>query len=230
MNSKSNKSSIGQEIWQDFLHEFPEVETGLLSMEEINERMASYMHKRNSAPNPDFEGLSPSEMHHLIGDPFGPQSPLRWNVDQHQIDTAQTPLLFLADQLLDEIGQAGEIKLTAKGNLPVWLCSSLVEQDLIYDKYQIHRGQPTEDKVPYLWPLKDFVLAESLAKKRHNKLSLTRKGREFTAFSTGERLRAFIRFFVHRYHWGNIYRLEDHGHFGQMGVGYSVSDILCGCY
>lgn len=215
-----NADQIGKEIWEGFLKENPEA--GTMSLEEINQRMAQYVARQNATPQTDFEGLSPNQMRALMYDPFGPESPLKWCADQHEEAIAQVPLLVLLDLLMAEIQRTDEVKLTPKGNLPVALCTLLVEQNLIEHRYWMSRGKPTEDKIPYLWPLKEFLIVEKLVKKRHQKISLTKKGIGFMQLPNSDRLRVFIAYFTAQFHWGNLYHLEDDGHYGQMGVWYSL--------
>lgn len=218
----STSDQMGKEIWEGFLKENPEAGMGTLSLEEINLRMAQYVSQRNAKPQSDLEGLSPIQMHTLMYDPFESESPLMWIADQNEEDIGQVPLLVLLDLLMVEIQRTGEVKLTAKGNLPVALCTLLVEQNLIEHRYWMSRGKPTEDKIPYLWPLKEFILVEKLVKKRHQKLSLTKKGTGLMQLPNSDRLRIFISYFTEQFHWGNLYHLEDDGHYGQMGVWYSL--------
>lgn len=222
----STSDQFGKEIWEGFLRENPEAGSGAMSLEEINQRMAQYVARRNAAPQSDFEGLSPIQMRTLMYDPFESGSPLVWVADQNEEAIAQVPLLVLLDLLMADIQRTGEVKLTTKGNLPVALCTLLVEQGLIELKYWMSRGKPTEDKIPYLWPLKEFLMEEKLVKKRLKKLSLTKKGTEFMLLPASARLRIFITYFTARFHWGNLYHLEDDGHYGQMGVWYSLWLLL----
>ena len=80
-----------------------------MSLEEINQRMAQYVARRNATPQTDFEGLSPNQMRALMYDPFGSESPLKWCADQHEEAIAQVPLLVLLDLLMAEIQRTGDI-------------------------------------------------------------------------------------------------------------------------
>src|SRR5690606_34779443 len=142
-----------------------------------------HMRQRNAAPIDDFDGLSPEQMHILLHNLFGAGSPLEWIAPQHEARAASVPLLVLSDLLIGEIREAGELKLTSKGNLPVSTCTRLVERDVIQSKYMKYVKKLTEDNIPYSWPIKDHLLAEGLVKKRNNKLSLTKNGERYTNLS-----------------------------------------------
>ena len=81
---------VAQEIWQAFIAAHPEVTKGHLSMEKVNQKMAAFTQSRNQQPHPDFEGLSPEQMHSLLSEPLGSGSCLALQPE-------------LTDSLLDQI-------------------------------------------------------------------------------------------------------------------------------
>ena len=60
---------IAQEIWQAFITAHPEVTKGDLTLQEVNRKMDAFTQARNQQPHPDFDGLSPQQMHFLLSDP-----------------------------------------------------------------------------------------------------------------------------------------------------------------
>ena len=136
--------------------------------------------------------------------------------------SAPIPLLQLAIQLMDKIAQAGELRLTAKGNLPTKVCKELFELKLIHWPYMHMATIMQEDRIPYLCPLKACLLDEGLIKKRANKLSLTRKGIQ----SKGEKHQALFtslwHYFTQRFHWANWFNVPDNGRIGHEGWAYSL--------
>jgi hypothetical protein len=217
---------IANEIWEGFVKQYPQVNSGRLSLEEINRLMAEYMRQRNNAPLNDFDGLTPTQMQALLYAPLGPESVVQLKAASCEESAAAVPLLALSDMLLNEIREAGNLKLTAKGNLPVSVCVSLVERDLISWKYMDYVKKYTEDNIPYIWPLKDHLLAEGLVKKRNNKLSLTKNGERYRMMPNSERLLHILTFFTSRFDWRNLYRLEDGGTCGNLGWAYSIYLLL----
>lgn len=220
------KMGIANEIWEGFIKQYPEVKSGRLSLDEINRLMAAYMLQQNNVPLQDFDGLSPAEMQALLSAPLGPESVVQPNAATNEESVASVPMLVLSDMLLDEIRKAENLKLTAKGNLPVSVCASLVERGLIRWKYMGHVKKYTEDNVPYIWPLKDHLLAEGLVKKRNNKLSLTKNGERYLLKSNSERLLHILAFFTSRFDWRNLYPIEDGGTCGNLGWAYSLYLLL----
>ncbi|SEL40711.1 hypothetical protein [Parapedobacter koreensis] len=217
---------IANEIWEGFIKQYPQVKSGRLSLDEINRLMAKYMLQRNNEPLKDFDGLSPVQMQALISAPLGPESIVQLKAASNEETVASVPMLGLSDMLLGEIRKAGNLKLTAKGNLPVSVCTSLVQRGLIRWKYMDHVKKYTEDNVPYIWPLKDHLLVEGLVKKRDNKLSLTKNGEQYLTKPDSERLLHILTFFTLRFDWRNLYRLEDGGTCGNLGWAYSLYLLL----
>ena len=70
---------------------------------------------RITPPLDVFCGLSPAQMHRLLYDPFGKESPARFNLEL--TDIPEIPILRILKQILTGLSQGG-LKMTAKGNLP----------------------------------------------------------------------------------------------------------------
>lgn len=191
-------------------------------MDEINTLMAKHMKQVNAAPLDDFDGVSPEQMHILLHDPFGPGSPLEWIAPQNEEHAASVPLLVLSDLLMAEIQKAGELKLTPKGNLPIAVCTRLVEQNLISSPHLKYIKKLNEDNLTFIWVIKDHLLVTGLAKKRNNKLSLTKNGKLYTEMPNSERLHSLFSFMTNRFNWQNLYALEDDGQNGQLGWAFSL--------
>lgn len=45
--------------------------------EDLNSHLDNIINKHNRETSQDFEGLSPEQMHYLLYDPFGAESPLK---------------------------------------------------------------------------------------------------------------------------------------------------------
>ncbi len=213
-------------IAEDFLNAFfaahPHEKSGNLSMKELQALMAEFQKKVNNDGLEDFDGLSPEQMGSLLYSPFKPGSIIhfREGLDAHVNDA---PFFQLSELLLHEIKQAGNVKLTKKGNLPVGICKLLYDQNLISWHYMKYVKRIQEDEIPYIWPLKQYLLDERIVKKRSNMLSLTKEGEKLLDDQISTR---FIRLFLYlasKFHWGNFYRLDDGGKCGQLGWAYSLA-------
>ena len=122
---------VAQEIWQAFIAAHPEVAKGHLSLEEVNQKMTAFTQARNQQPQPDFEGLSPQQMHVLLSDPLGRESFLGLQQELTNSLLNQIPFFVLMEVLFQYLITHLAIKLTPKGNLPIALCRELYERKLL---------------------------------------------------------------------------------------------------
>ncbi len=212
---------IADDFISSFLKEYPHARSGKLSMEELNDLMAGYQRKMNSSPLEDFDGLSPEQMTVLLHAPFAPGGLLQF---RKGMDTYldQIPLFKLSEMLLNEIQNSGNLKLTVKGNLPVRVCELLCSQNLIKWEFMKYIKRIREEEIPYLWPLKQYLLDQGIIKKRNNTLSLTGNGKKFMEEPKAIRFTQLFTFFTNRFHWGNFYGLQDDGKCGRLGWAYSL--------
>ena len=85
------------------------------SIEEVNDFIQTFTKQQNQAGNPDFQGLSPYQMHHLLTRPFDAPDVLVFNTQLSGVEEA--PIMRLFQMLVQAIGDKG-LKATAMGNLP----------------------------------------------------------------------------------------------------------------
>jgi hypothetical protein len=79
-----------------------------------------------------------------------------------------------------------------------------------------------EEVVPYLWPLKQYLLDEGMVKKRNNTLSLTKNGEKLLKESPEVRFRMIFNYLANQFHWCNFYEFADDGAYGKVGWAYSL--------
>lgn len=213
--------SVAEDFFQSFLKQYPQAKGGELSVEELNKLIAEFQHTTNNEPTHDFNGLSPAQMHVLLYDPLSYNCLLQIESSNDQ-SLQQVPLLQLAELLIKEIHNAGKLKLTDKGNLPVRICELLFNQQLIRWEYMEYLTRIREEDIPYIWPLKQYLMDQGIVKKQGNALSLTKYGEKFMNQGLDIRLINLILFFGRRFHWGNFYNIHDGGKCGQLGWAYSL--------
>ena len=213
---------VAQQIWQDFISANPEVATGHLSLQEVNQKMAAFTQARNQQPLPDFEGLSPQQMHVLLSDPLGKESLLGW---QHGLTDAlldQIPFFELMEVLYQQLLTHQSIKLTPKGNLPLALCRELYERKLLVQD-DIERGitkKISEDNVHFLQALKVCLSLSPYAKKQHNLLSLTKQGKQAMSQQRHFRFRQVLQDYTLHFNWAYLDATQTQA--GQFGWAYSL--------
>lgn len=212
-------NNIANDFINSFLSAYPEAREGRLSIAELNSLMAEFQQKMNNSPLDHFDGLSADQMEVLLYAPLNTESSLKLKADApfHKV-----PFLKLSDMLIAEIQKAGSLKLTVNGNLPIRICEMLCDQNLIYWPYRHLVKRVREEEVPYLWPLKEYLLNEGIIKKRHNALTLTKNGEKLLKEPPAARFRSMLNYLVSRFHWGNFYPVDEEGRYGQLGWAYSL--------
>lgn len=179
------------------------------------------MDRQNNRPVPDFEGYSPNEMQYLYLDPFSSGSPLKLNILE---DAAyhSIPMLNLIRHLGAHLKQDGDMKLTAKGFLPVTIVADLYEQGF-YKETDIESGivtlykQTDSHSIDLAVKLSDLA---GITKKRNNKLSLTKNGEKLLE-NNPALLRQILTKFGFKCNWA-YYDRYDPEETAQVGFAFSL--------
>ncbi|RMG27205.1 MAG: hypothetical protein D6730_07685 [Bacteroidetes bacterium] len=155
-------------------------------------------------PRPELDQLSIKEVETLLRDPLGPTSVVRYKRPIAEEWLVQIPFLQLIREFLLMVEQAGEMKLTPKGNLNRKTCHELYGKGLVKDEH-IETGwiklNKEEDSM-VLQNVKILSIMAGLVKKRKNKLSLTARGTKLLAEDAREAL--FKRIFELNYSEFNL--------------------------
>lgn len=212
---------LADDLLASVLKAYPQVEKGNLSLEEINELIVEFQEKINNAPQDDFEGLSSVQMGELLYNPFEPGYLLRFKEDIH-LHINESPLFVLSEMLLNAVNDAGQIKLTKTGNLPTAICEKLFNADLINWEYKDFVKRIIEDEIPFIFPIKQYLIEEGLLKKRNNSLSLTKKSENLLKGEALPRFISLFNYFTKRFNWANFYDINDNGHIGHFAWAYSL--------
>lgn len=210
-----------KKIIDSFFEQHPEAKSGRLTMDEINQLLVKYQQQLNNRPIKEFDGLSPTQMNGLLYHPLLPECILQYRETEEEY-LEQVPLLTLSEILLKEIKNQEKLKLTTIGNLPLHVCKILINQSLIKWKYMELNKRINEDSIPYLWPLKQYLIEGGLVKKQHNSLSLTKKGDIYLKQNKQFRFKHIFNYFSNRFHWGNFYDPYFNETCGQLGWAFSM--------
>lgn len=92
------------------------------SLQEAQVALDRVANAHNNTPREDFCGLSPAQMTRILYDPFGKETPVRYNLELTAFP--ETPFLKILKEILKGLPQGG-LKTTAKGNLPVAFCQAV---------------------------------------------------------------------------------------------------------
>jgi hypothetical protein len=206
---------------KSLLQGHPEIQSGKVNEQPLSLLLSSHQRKVNSTGLEDFDGLSPEQMHRLLNAPLEQGSLLSIKAGSESY-LNKVPLFKLSELLLSEIQTAKEVKLTARDNLPVRICELLHSQGLIQWDFMQYLKRIREEEIPYIWPLKQYLLDTGSIKKRKNSLSLTKQGETFLRGPAVARFNSLFDYFSSQFHWGNFYALDDGGKCGQLGWAYSL--------
>ncbi len=188
---------------------------------ELQEHLNQIMEEENNRPRPQFAGYAPLEMNHILYAPLDPDSPIRLKM-LTDTDYEQIPVLNQVKHLMEIISEAGELKLTQKGFLPVKVVSELYHQGYMMDKYFEIGIKKTFKEANIASVNLSHILVKigGLAKKRNGKLSLTAKGKKLLNDTSGlfeNLLITYTSKFNWAYHDG-----YEHPHIGRFGFGFSL--------
>lgn len=193
----------------------------MTSLEELQGHLNQFMNEQNNRPVTEFEGYSPFEMHHILHDTFGENSPIKLkklNGDDHK----QIPIINQIKYLADIISRTGEVKLTKLGFLPTKVVKELYEQGFMKE-YYIEKGFAKlykEMDSTGVHVARVLLEISGLAKKRNNKLSLTNKGEKILS-DDFQLCQLILKIYGKKFNWAH---LDGYGEnqIGQLGFGFSL--------
>ncbi len=193
----------------------------MLTQDHLNDLLSDVMHKKNNRAIPEFEGYSPTEMHILIRDPFGIQSPVQLQTLSDE-EYREIPLLNQVHYLGQLISDAGELKLTQRGYLPPRIVKEIYEKDFIKDEFVesgITKLRKESDSITIILTA-ILITLSGIAKKRNNKLSLTRQGKILLS-DKQQLLKTLFTSFGQKFNWAYF---DGYGEnqIGQLGFGFSI--------
>jgi len=130
----------------------------------------------NSRPIAEFLGLSPNQMHLLLHYPFEDlKGIVKFNSSFDKDLLIKVPVVTKASLLIKRVGEAGELKATQRGFLPIKLVHEL-------DDFERRKGfrhkAVSEEHVASVLALRLMIMDLGWLKKRNSKFSLTKKGQK----------------------------------------------------
>jgi hypothetical protein len=189
--------------------------------EDFERAMNKLMQEQNARGIPEFEGYSPNEMHFLLHDPFGKESPVRLQTMKPQ-EYASVPMLNQIRYLAGQIRDQGEVKLTSLGFLPVKMVKELYSQGFLKDD-DVEAGITTlskeSDSLTINLP-RILLELSGLAKIHNNKMSLTKSGEAMLTDDAGL-LKLIFHTMCQKFQWAFYDGYEDE-RIGQLGFAFTL--------
>ncbi|MCK9447522.1 MAG: hypothetical protein M0Q41_00950 [Bacteroidales bacterium] len=133
-------------------------------------------HELNNRSIPKYEGYSPFEMYQILYFTFEKDSPIKLQ-KLSDSDYKKIPILNQIKYLAELIDKNTEIKPTQKGYLPPKIVSEIYQQGFLKDeRIELEVSKLYKETDSTTINLTRIILElTDLAKKRHGKLSLTKK-------------------------------------------------------
>ncbi len=171
-----------------------------------------------------YEGLNLRDFYQIVFKTLKEDTPLNLKFSVDNVDLDRIPLFQLAEIYLGEILKYQPLKLTINGNLPRNLCREL------YEKKKI-KGDYPERGIRKIMSEKDFMSLHNirllcdmagLTKKRHNRISLTKKGEKLMNNSKRTQLfHLLFKTYALDFNWAYNDLYRDDGTI-QSGFGYTL--------
>lgn len=178
----------------------------------------------NNNPLDDFCGLSPNEVHSLLYDTFGDNSPLKIRADISNQAFDSIPFFRLTEEFLRIIQRDRFIKLTPLGALPKKTLHELYNLRLITE-YVIELGiskLTREIDSAVLTSLHINTQLTGAIKKNNGKLTLTKQGEGLLQPERRHELfRLTLQIFTDKFNWSYNDGYPEHP-IGQLGWGFTV--------
>ena len=176
---------------------------------------------QNEQGIPDFEGYSPTEMHHILYNTFDPVSPIQLQ-KLSEVDYREIPLLNQVQYLLRLIAYEGELRLTKAGYLPRIVVTDLYSQGFMRDRFIEDGYQQLNKELDSVTINLTRLLPKviGLIKKRNGKISLTKLGTKLYK-DDDKLLRYLFTSFATKFNWG-YFDYYSNEFIGQFGVGFSL--------
>lgn len=193
----------------------------MTTLEELQAHLDKFMNDRNNSGLSEFENYSPFEMHHILHDTFGAQSPIRLRklIDE---EYKQIPILNQVKFLADIVVRFGEIKLTKLGFLPTKIVAELYSQGFMKESHiESHVTKLYKETDSNTVHIARIILEISgLAKKRNNKLSLT-KSADKLLNDDDKLFQLILKTYCEKFNWAHLDYYGENN-IGQLGFGFSI--------
>jgi len=103
-----------------------------MDKEELQEYLDRYIFEQNNRSIPELEGYSVAEIHEILYFTFDESSPISLQKLEDS-EYYQIPMFKQLKYFIDLLKKSGEMKLTAKGYLPVKIVKDIYNQGFLED-------------------------------------------------------------------------------------------------
>ncbi len=180
------------------------------SLEEVNAYIQKQMDRVNNQPLDQFDGLSPEQMHRLIGRSMTGRPGIEIKKLSAE-NLARIPVFSTLKYYLKLLNE-GEIKLSASGNLPSKVVVDIYSKGYFKEWTCDRKTRILETDSLLIQLVRIVASLAKWTKVRTGKLSITKEGLKIQQ-DDNELFRAFLECWLYRFNWAyfDSYESEDVG-------------------
>lgn len=171
------------------------------TMQEAQAFVDSWMNNKNTSPLPQFLGLSPDQMHHLLDKPLDQiQDIVTLNATLNANEIVSAPIVKELLHFLRRLSELQPLKTTAKGNLPRAFAQEFHAQFSESSGFEYSIKSEGDDWG--LMALRHILDMGGWIRKRDRKFSLTKRGKKVVedGFGTDE-YRHLFEIYLKQFNW-----------------------------
>ena len=181
-----------------------------LSIDDLNTILQHKVHQGNHQPQPDFCGLTPTQMENWLYAPF---DQLQWLTISSPDDFSKSPVMRYLALILDEaLAQGGSFKATSKGNLPAKLVKQASEilPELAVAQFETEPSisefaGSNEDKFNALHYTRALADISGIIYRRNGRYHVTKQAqKQYQASGIQEFFKSMLEAAVSQYNWGYL--------------------------
>ncbi len=195
---------------------------------ENSDRNEMLQHLVESMPIDEYEGRTFKEIHYLIYDPFGTNSPMTLSDTIDDEVLQKIPFHNLVKYFLNLVEQAQPIKLNANGFLPLQIIRPVYDQHFITEDYE-DVGETKMVRHSKSLAVKNVRIITDLAeltKTKKKEFMLTQKGEKYKSVLYGPKLFVeIIKTYTTKFKW-SFNDNYGNNNIGQYGFAYMLDLIF----
>ena len=180
------------------------------STNENNQIVREVTDMHNTSLLPGFEGLSPSQMHYILNDPFSEECVVRFNKNMNPAYTSQLPMVQIGIIILNNIDPVKGLNLTMTGKLSRKIIREIYNLGFFGQNQDIILTSKVLNEADYLPAGMGHILLKlaGLIRIRKNRMYLTNSGRSAQQ-NSNELFTKLFQSFVQKFNKGYFDRYEN---------------------
>jgi len=173
------------------------------SIDEAQTFLDNLLAKKNTEPTPEFLGLSPEQMYHILHRPFtGTTDILTLNRNLLKEDFLNIPIVKETIYFLKRLSELQPLKATTKGNLPQAFAREM--HDKFPEHPNFHYPIRSEEEDSKLSALRHILDMAGWIKKRNQRFFMTKRGQDMVGKGFGpEDFFHLFETYIRKFNWAS---------------------------